>query len=138
MSSAKGNYWENQILNTFTGTAAAHPATLYIAFYTVAPTGANASGTEATGGNYSRTAVTCNGTNFGVSGNQPATLTNLLDITCFTASADVSSGSNMVAWALYDAATVGNCLYWGTFTNQPIKSGQTPIVTAGSLSITET
>ncbi len=88
--------------------AAQGPATLYAAFF-IGASGPLAGGTEASGGNYSRTAVTNNQTNFPAPSGSGGTLT-------------VANGTNIAgprstaAWGtvncvrFYDASSGGNLL----------------------------
>jgi hypothetical protein len=136
MASGKGQYWSNHLLDLILGASAfTAPGTVYLALYTVAP-GAGGGGTEASGGGYTRASITNNATNWpaassGVKQNGAA-------ITFPTASADWSAGANMVAAAIWDAASSGNELYFGTLTeNKPVLNGDTASFSVSALSITE-
>ncbi len=111
------------------------PATVHIAAFTVAPTDAGG-GTEVSGGNYSRVAVTNNATNFpAASGTSPASKTNGSTITFPTASA---SWGTIVAGAVYDAASGGNLLYWGTLSqNKTIDANDQLVFGTGQITFTE-
>lgn len=137
MSSGKGTYWANHMLDLVLGaTAFTAPGTVYMAMYTVAPS-AGGGGTEASGGSYARAAITNNTTNWpnasgGVKQNGTA-------ITFAAATADWSSGSNMVAAALWDALTSGNELYFGSLTTaKPVLNGDTASFAINAVSVTET
>lgn len=134
MASGKGTYWSNKSLDLVVGAQAfTAPVTLYVALYTVAPTATSASGTEVTGGSYARVAVTNNLTNW------PAAVagakSNANAIVFPTATADWGS---VVAAAIYDAASAGNELYFGTLTqNKTISNGDTAQFATTSLALTE-
>lgn len=137
MSSGKGTYLANKILDYLvSGVAFTQPTNVYVALYTVAPT-ASGGGTEATGGSYARVTVACNTTNFpsasgGVKSNGTA-------ITFPTATADWSTAANMVAATLMDASTSGNELYFGALTaSKPVLNGDTASFAIGQFQITET
>jgi hypothetical protein len=138
MSSGKGVYWANILLDLALGAVAfSAPATVYAALYSVVPTSASGSGTEASGGSYARKSITNNTTNWpsasgGVKSNGTA-------ITFVTATADWSSGSNMVAAAIYDALTTGNELYFGSLTqSKPVLNGDTAQFAVSAVTVTET
>lgn len=137
MTSGKGTYWANHLLNQlFNAAAALAPATIYIALYSVAPT-AGGGGTEATSGSYARVAVTANTTNFpSASG---GVISNGTAITFPLATADWSGAVNQVATTVMDASTSGNEFYFGSLTTpKPVLSGDTAQFAIGALSVTET
>ena len=131
------NYLEAQIglywLQGGAGAAAA-PATVYVALYTVTPTDASASGTEVTGGSYARVAVTTSAANFPGPTTNDGTFTNGAAITF---PAPTANWGTVVAIAIYDAATVGNELFWGALTtNKTVNNGDpAPSFAIGALSI---
>jgi hypothetical protein len=112
------------------------PSTLYLALFTVAPTSAGG-GTECAGGSYARVPITNNSTNWpAATGSGPGTKANGAAFTFPTASA---SWGTVVAWGLFDAASAGNGLYWGTLnTPRPVALSDTPSFAIGALTITET
>lgn len=113
MAGSFTDYLEGKVLgHLFGGTSYSALATLYIGFFSAAPTDSSA-GTELSGSGYSRKAVTNNTTNFpAVTAGQP--VVNGVDIECFTASAD---HSDAVAVGIFDAATSGNLLAWAWLGN---------------------
>ncbi len=115
------------------------PATVYLALFTVAPVnGVDTGATEASGGSYARKSIANDGTHWSAATGTttPCAKVNAGTITMFTASADVSTAANIVAWGLYDASTSGNLLYYGPVgTPQPVLSGQTPTFAAGAIAI---
>lgn len=138
MSSGKGSYWANHLLDLILGAQAfSAPANVFVALYTVAPGATSGSGTEASGGSYARASVTNNLTNWPAA--SAGVKQNGTGITFTTATADWSSGSNMVAAAIYDALTSGNELYFGALTqNKPVLNGDTASFATNAISITET
>jgi hypothetical protein len=133
MAGSKSDYLENELLDHVLGNAAyTAPATVYVALYTVAPTDAGG-GTEVSGGSYARVAVTNNATNWpAASGGAKA---NGTAITFPTATADWGT---VVAFAILDAATAGNFLYWADLTaNKTVSSGDTASFAVGELDVTE-
>ena len=128
------NFLEDEILDHVFGAAAyTAPATVYVALYTVTPTDASASGTEVTGGSYARVAVTNNATNWPASSGGAKA-----NGTAITFPAPTASWGTVVAFAIYDAATVGNELAWGALTvNKTINNGDAaPSFAIGDLDIT--
>ncbi len=138
MASGKGTYWANHLLDLVLGAVAfSAPGTVYVSLYTVAPNATSGSGTEASGGSYARAAVTNNLTNWPSA--SAGVKQNGTGITFTMATADWSSGSNMVAAAIYDAITSGNELYFGALTqNKPVLNGDTASFATSAISITET
>ncbi len=137
MAGSKFNYLELKALDgALGGSNFAQPATVYLALYTVAPTSAGG-GTEVSGGAYARVAVTNNSTNWPAStGGGPGTKANGAAFTFPTAT--VSWGT-VVAWGIFDAASAGNGLYWGTLNaSRLVNIGDTPSFAIGALTITET
>jgi hypothetical protein len=137
MASGKATYWANKLLDLICGGSAfSAPASSFMALYTVAP-GAGGGGTEASGGSYARASNTNNSTTWPAASS--GVKSNGVAFTFTTATADWSSGSNMVAAALMDALTVGNELYFGSLTaNKPVLNGDTAQFAASAISITET
>lgn len=133
---SKSDYLENEILDHILGGADySRPATLYLALLTAAPTDASTGSTitEATYTGYARVAITNNATNFpAASGGAKSNGTEI-------AFAECTAGTSTVThWALLDAATLGNILYWGALTtSKDISTGDTPKVAVGDLDITE-
>lgn len=110
--SGVSNTWKSNFLSyLFGGTAIpAQPATLYIAAFTVMPADDGTGGTEVTigQGGYARIAVTNNTTNFPAAVAANPTISYLAVSFSFpTATADWSSGANIVGFGLYTAATGG-------------------------------
>jgi len=135
---AKSDYLEAALLNHVLGaTTFTAPATVYVALYTALPTDAAASGTEVSGGSYARVAVTNNATNWpAATGTSPTTKSNG---TAITFAAPTANWGTIVGFALKDASTAGNTLYWGALTaSKVVNNGDAaPSFGVGSLQITE-
>lgn len=133
MAGSKSNYLESEILDHILGGADwARPGTVYLALYTTAPSDAGG-GVEVSAGNYVRLSITNNATNFpaAVSGAK----SNGVDLVFPEAT---NAWGLIIAWALFDAQTTGNMLYWGDFTQtQTIGVGSAAKVKAGDLDFSE-
>jgi len=137
---SKSDYMENKVLDIVGGVTFTAPATLYVALYTTICTDAStgttpAPGVEVTGGSYARQAVTNNATNFpAASGGSKANGTAITWGTAPTANWGV-----VVGFAIVDAASAGNILYWGAISpSKTINNGDpAPSFGIGALTITE-
>ena len=114
----------------------------YIGLSSTAPTNGNppTTITEPSGGSYAR--VTASAATWGsatvVSGTTP-TITNAAVITFPTASADWASGANLTHAVIYDAATAGNVIGYGTLTvPKNVLSGDTASIAIGGITVTLT
>ena len=121
------NWLENALINaTLRNTTYTSPATVYIGLYTSDPTDAN-TGTEVSGGSYTRTAVTMGAPSNGVSTNTAAV------------EFPQASGSwGTVGWiGILDATSSGNLLYHTPLdTSKTISSGDIFKIAIGGLSVT--
>lgn len=121
------NYLENALINaTLRNTTYTSPAAVYIGLYTSDPTDAN-TGTEVSGGSYTRTAVTMGAPSNGVSTNTAAV------------EFPQASGSwGTVGWiGILDASSSGNLLYHTALdTSKTISSGDIFKIAIGGLSVT--
>lgn len=121
------NYLENALINaTLRNTSYTSPATVYIGLYTSDPTDAN-TGTEVSGGSYTRTAVTMGAPSNGVSTNTAA-----------VEFPQASSSWGTVGWiGILDASSSGNLLYHTALdTSKTISSGDIFKIAIGGLSVT--
>ena len=120
-------YLENALINaTLRNTSYTSPAAVYIGLYTSDPTDAN-TGTEVSGGSYTRTAVTMGAPSNGVSTNTAAV------------EFPQASGSwGTVGWiGILDATSSGNLLYHTALdTSKTISSGDIFKIAIGGLSVT--
>lgn len=131
----KSNYLEGKVLDHLFGIASySAPATVYAALYTATPSDSGG-GTEVTtaGGTlYARVAITNDTTEWSRTDNA---ITNDNDVVFPTAGADWGT---VEAFALLDASTDGNLLYWGALTqSKTINNGDTAKFAAGDIDITE-
>jgi hypothetical protein len=119
------DYLEDAALNhVFRNTALTSPAAVYLALYTVAPTDAGG-GTQVTGNDYARQAVT-----FGApSGGEIA---NTAEVS-FTSTHDPVQ--SVVAVGYFDASTAGNLLAWDTITAADLGVGAEIKFPVGDLTI---
>lgn len=139
---AMSDYLENKIIDqVFRGQAYSFPATLYVGLFTAAPSDTGG-GTEASGGSYSRASVAASLANFAgtqgagttvASSGTTGTTSNNGSITFATPTA---SWGTVVAFGIFDAASGGNLLFYGTLTiSKTINPGDTVTFPAASLSI---
>jgi hypothetical protein len=125
--SAISNYLENALLNaTLRNTTYTSPATVYAALFTTDPTDAG-SGAECTGSGYARKAITFGAPSNGVTTNSAA---------CEFDQATGSWGT-LTHFAIFDALTTGNMLYYGALTaSKTIASGDVFKFATSSVSVT--
>lgn len=130
---SKTDYLENKVLDHIFGKSSFTQPTIYVALYTVTPSDSGG-GTEVSGGSYARKQTAASDWNPAASGS----MSNVNDITFATATADWGT---IVAFALLDAASSGNMLYWGAVSpSKDVDSGDTAKFaggTPGDLVITE-
>lgn len=141
--SAMSDYLENKLVDQlFRGQAFSFPATLHVGLLTSAPTDAGG-GTEVSGGSYARVGVTASLANF--AGTQSAGST-----TASSGSTGATSNNGAITFptpsagwgtvthfGIYDAATAGNLLFYGSLTiAKTINQSDTVSFPAASLSIT--
>lgn len=125
--SSKSDYMEDKVLNVLRGTAfsAVSP---YVALFTVTPSD-SAAGTEVSGNAYARQAVT-----FGAPSGGSMSNTGVVQFPTPTA-----GWGTVVAWAIMDASTAGNVLYWSPQTpNKTINTGDDVEFAIGAIVVTET
>lgn len=103
-------------------------STVYVALYTAVPSD-SAAGTEVVGSSYVRQALPA--ANWSRTG---SSVSNTADIDF-----PVVTGSayTVVGWAIMDASTSGNQLYWGDTVSTTMNVGDTPQFAAGTISIIE-
>lgn len=121
---AISNFLENAIIDHWLrNSAAASPATVYIALFVDDPTDAD-TGTEVAGGSYARTSATFDAPSDGVTQNSAA-------ITFPSATADWGVVTHL---GIYDASVGGNLLFHGMLSiGQNVLNGQTFSLSAGAL-----
>ena len=134
----KGVTWPTTPVGTSPGWGAA-PTTTYVGLFTTAPTtdaSASFTGTEVSGSNYSRVAITSSSGWSAVSGGSttPAQISNSGIITFPTPS---GSWGTILAVGIFDTTgPAGNLLWWGTITSQAIGSGVVASFAIGALVLT--
>lgn len=118
LTSGVGDAFANSLIDLlFRGVTYTFPATLYVALYKVAPSSADAGGTEVSGGSYARVAITPSLTS--LSGTQSAGSTTASSGVAGRSSnnaaivfpAPTANWGTVVAAALRDASTGGTLLY---------------------------
>lgn len=132
MAGSKTDWYENKVIEHLFETDYTAPANLYVGLFLESAKPADAGGgTEASGGAYARVAV-ARASGWTSAGNATE---NAADIDFPEATA---SWGELGAFALFDALTAGNMLYWGDLTTpKTINSGDTAKIPAGDLDITE-
>lgn len=125
---SKTNYLETQVLNhVLRNVAYTPPSAIYVGLFTALPTDSGG-GTEVSGGAYARQPVT-----FTVP--SPDTVSNTAVVTFPTASADWGL---IVGFALFDAVTAGNMLYYTTLgTNRLVVTNDQFRFPVGALVVSE-
>lgn len=140
--SAMSDFLENKIIDQlFRGQAYAFPSTLYVGLFTAAPSDAGG-GTEVSGGSYARASVAASLANFAgtqgagtttASSGNSGTTSNNASITFVTPTA---GWGTVTSFGVYDAATGGNLLFFGTLSiSKTINQGDTVTFPAASLSV---
>ena len=124
--SAMSDYLELKFLDHFTGTASTSaPSAVYLGLAT-GSIGDNASGSELTGNNYTRKAITFASASSG-------SIASNANVEFNPATGSWGSVSH---WAIFDASSSGNLLFHGSFTSaKTIASGDILKVASGSLTI---
>lgn len=131
---SKSDYLENKVLDHCLGDGSfTMPASVYMALCTTVPTDASTGSTivEANYTGYARKAVAASDLSAAASGSK----TNSAAITF---DACTAGSSTIVGFALVDASSGGNVLYWGTTTSKVIDTSNTPpTIAIGGLVVTE-
>lgn len=124
---AFSDYLENALFNaTLRNLPYSSPAAVYLGLH-VSATNDDNSGTEVTGGNYSRMAVT-----FGAPVNGSASNDSLITFPTSTA-----SWGTITHFGIYDQASGGNLLYWGALTvTKTVDNNDIFTVPTGNLTVT--
>lgn len=126
MAGSLSNYAENKLLDHVLGTTSYTKPTTYLALFTTAPTDST-SGTEVTGGSYSRQALA---SSFSAASGGSASNSANIDFSGMPS-------CTVVAIGIMDASSSGNLLVYGTLTsNKTVDAGDTLRISTGDLSIT--
>lgn len=132
------SYMEAQILNWIKGTnVVAANANLYVALFTTTPTDAAASGVEVSGNAYARVAIASGGwsaiTDNGAGSGSVISNSGAVNF----ATPSPAGWGTVVAFALFDAITNGNMVFWAALAaSKVINSGDTVSFGAGVLTVT--
>lgn len=131
---SKSDYLELKVLDHCLGkTSFTMPTNVYLALCTVVPTDASTGSTITEAGytGYARKKVEASVLNAASSGKS---VTNaVLEFAACTAGT-----ATVIGWALCDASTAGNVLYWGTATSTVISTTATPAtIASGGLEVLE-
>ena len=132
--SAKSDYLENKVVDLILGgNAFVSPATIYVALYTAAPNDAGG-GTEVSGYGYARKDVANNSTNWPNAVNGMKANGAIIEF----AAASGGNWGTVTHFALFDAASAGNMLYYGALTSsKTINDGDQARFAVGTLTVTE-
>lgn len=127
------NYLESKVLDHITGKTAFTQPTVYVGLSTTSPAEDGTNITEPSGGSYARVATT--GATWAAATN--GSTSNASAITFATATADWAAGANFTNVVLFDAASGGNFLAYGTIsTPKPVLNGDTASFAIGNITIT--
>lgn len=135
------NYLENKLVDLiFRGQAFTAPATLYVSLHTATPNETGASELGATGA-YARASISSSLTNWAAtqggttaSSGTGGQTSNLVSINFPTPTANWGTVTHFAIW---DAASGGNCLLYGTLTiTKTINQGDSVSFAAGALTAT--
>jgi hypothetical protein len=132
--SAMTDYLEGEIIKHIFRTGSfTKPTVLAVGLFTAAPSDAGG-GTEVTGGSYARATLNPLDANWAAPSSGNGVTSNSSTITFATPSANWGSVTH---FAVFDAASAGNMLFWGSLTvSKTINSGDTVTFPAGSLTFT--
>lgn len=136
MAGTKSDFLENEILDHILSAATyTAPVTTYIGLWTatLSDTSTGSTAGEVSGGTYARVALTNNATNWPAS--SAGAKSNGIAIDFGTATANWGTVTH---FAILDAATLGNILYWGDLTvSKVINSGDSAQFPVGDLDVSE-
>lgn len=132
--SAMTDYLEGEIIKHIFRTGSfTKPTVLAVGLFTAAPSDAGG-GTEVTGGSYARATLNPLDANWAAPASGNGVTSNSSTITFTTPTANWGSVTH---FAVFDAASAGNMLFWGSLTvSKTINSGDTVTFPAGSLTFT--
>ena len=141
--SAMSDFLENKIIDQlFRGQAAPTTTTLHVGLLTTAPSDSGG-GTEASGGSYARVAVASSLANWAGTQSAGSTVASsgtggqTSNNTAITFPTPTAGWGTVTHFAIYDAASGGNLLFWGALTiAKTINQADTVTFPAASLSIT--
>jgi hypothetical protein len=132
---AMSDYLEGELVKHLFRTGSfTKPAALYIGLYTVAPTDSGG-GTEVSGGSYARAQLDPSDANWAAPSAGDGKTSNAAIITF---PAPTANWSTVVAFGIFDAASAGNLLLYGTInpTKEVLSGDPQPKFAVGALQIT--
>lgn len=140
---AMTDYLENKIVDhLFRATAYTAPTNLYVGLLTAAPSDSGG-GTEVSGNAYARVQITSattawNATQGGTTGASSGTGGQTANAGAITFPSPTPSGWGTVThFAIFDASSTGNMLFWGALTaSKTVNAGDTVSFAAGALTVT--
>lgn len=135
MAGSATDVWEKKVLDhIFRSASLGLDATnVWIGLFTAAPSD-SAAGTEVTGGSYARVAVVRTGAGWDVAAGALALTSNTGTVTFPAATANWGTVTH---FGIFDAATVGNLLFWADLTvSKVVNNGDTASFAAGAIDIT--
>lgn len=132
--SAMSDYLEGKLIDHIFRTASfTKPTTLAVGLFTAAPSDSGG-GTEVSGNGYARATLNPLDANWAAPTGGNGLTSNSGAVSFATPS---GSWGNVTHFAIFDASTGGNLLFWGTLTiAKTVNSGDTVSFPAGSLTIT--
>lgn len=132
--SAMSDYLEGEIIKHIFRTGSfTKPTVLAVGLFTAAPSDSGG-GTEVSGGSYARATLNPLDANWAAPAGGNGVTSNSSTITFATPTANWGTVTH---FAVFDAASAGNMLFWGSLTvTKTINSGDTVTFPAGSLTFT--
>ena len=123
------DYWEDEVLDHLFGKGSYSPPTIYVGLSTADPTDDASGLAEPSGNGYAR--VETAGSDWDAASGGALDNANAIEFPEAT-----GSWGTVTHFALFDAATDGNCLAHGSLTaSKTISSGETPRFPAGDLDV---
>lgn len=137
MAGSATDYFEKKVLDSVfrAGSLSLDATNLWVGLFTAAPSD-SAAGTEVSGGSYARVATnrTSGASVWAAAAGTTATSNNSGTITFPTAT---GSWGTVTHFGIFDAATVGNLLYWADLTaSKTIGNGDTASFAASAIAVT--
>lgn len=137
MANAHNNVQADRLLNWIKGTTfPAAPANLFVGLFSTAPTTNASSGTEVSGSSYARQTVASSAWS-AISQNADTIHDQISNSNAITFPVVTTSSYTVLAVGIWDAATVGNMLYWQTVTSQAVSVGNQYQIAIGALLVEE-
>jgi len=133
--SEMSDYLENEVIKHIFRTGSfTKPTTLYVGLLTAAPSDAGG-GTEVSGNAYARVACNPDDANWAATSGTNGTTSNVSAINFPTPTP--SGWGTVTHFAIYDASTAGNMLFWSPLTaSKTINASDTVSFAAGALTVT--